>query len=146
MTKILIVEDQKWPLRALNDAVNAVAPRHFIDYLGHDTAKSYNDAQKLISARDYTLVLLDNRLPYENQGNLEDRDMHAFSSTLENIGYTLIPKIKERNSKTIVIGTSSMSKDELKGFPTPDFTMSKMYGEAEENLEEILKKVINSTH
>jgi len=40
-----------------------------------------------------------------------------------------------------VIGTSSLAKNELKGMPVPDFTMSKMWGDAEKDLERILQEI-----
>ena len=145
--KLLIVEDQKYPLEALEFAINKVVPAHFPDFVkgSYDVAKCYNDAQKRITDQEYGIVLLDNRMPYEDQGDLEDRDMSRFSDTLENIGYSLIPTIKDRNSNTVVIGTSSLSKGELRGMPTPDFTMSKMWGDAETELEAILKEVKGAT-
>ncbi len=142
--EILIVEDQKYPIEALEFAVNSVMSKFDSDYVkgSYDKVKCYNDARSQIGKKDYGLILLDNRMPYEDQGDLEDRDMHAFSDTLQNIGYSLIPIIKGKSPKIVVIGTSSLSKGELKGLPTPDFTMRKMWDEAEEDLERILNQVI----
>jgi len=97
--KILIVEDQKGPLETLEFTVNKVMPTYFFDFTqnDYDVAKCYNDAQRRISDQDYELVLLDNRIPYEDQGDLEDVNMNKFSASLENIGYSLIPIIKRRN-------------------------------------------------
>jgi CheY-like chemotaxis protein len=141
--KILLVEDQKYPLEALEYAVRKVAPNHYDGFAksDYDVAKCFNKARELLESTEYGLVLLDNRMPYEDQGDLEDKDMRRFSESLHNLGYTLIPEIKRKNPKTIVIGTSSLSKDELRGLPSPDFTMSKMWGEAQRDLEEILEKM-----
>ena len=131
--KVLIVEDQKYPLESLEWAVK----KFFASY---SIAKSYNQASELIERDEFDVVFLDNRMPLEDQGDLEERDMRKFSESLENIGYTLIPMIKSRNPKVIVIGTSSMSKNELNGMPFPDYKMSKMWGDAERDLEAILRK------
>lgn len=141
--KLLIVEDQKYPLEALEHAVIEVMPRHFKGFTknDYDVVKSYNSAQKRIESSTYGIVLLDNRMPYEDQGDLEDRDMRKFSETLDNIGYSLISDIKRKNPNTIVIGTSSLSKEELRGTQSPDFKMRKMWGEAEEDLEKILAQL-----
>lgn len=141
--KLLIVEDQRYPLEALEFAVDKVVPTHFPDFApgSSDVVKCYNDAQRKVSDQEYDVVLLDNRMPYEDQGDLERRDMRKFSASLRNMGYSLISVIKDRNPDTVVIGTSSLSKDELKGMPAPDFTMSKMWGEAEAELEAILEQV-----
>ena len=80
-------------------------------------------------------------MPYEDMGDLEETDFDKFSSSLKNIGYSLISKIMEINPNTIIIGTSSLSKSELRNFPTPDYTMSKTLGEAEKDLEDILNQV-----
>ena len=141
--KLLIVEDQEGPLEALERAVNKVMPAHYTDFLkgDYDLARCYDNAQKKILENDYQIVLLDNRLPYNDQGDLETTDFDRFCSNLENIGYTLIPVIKVRNPNTIVIGTSSLSKGELRGLPVPDYTMTKMWGDAETDLEEKLKQI-----
>jgi CheY-like chemotaxis protein len=141
--KILIVEDQKYPLEALEFAVGKVMPRHFEGFTknDYDVARCYSKAEEQVGKANYDMILLDNRMPYEDQGDLEDKDFSRFSANLENTGYRLIPLIKSKNPKTTVIGTSSMSKGELRGLPAPDFTMRKMWGEAEEDLETILKQL-----
>lgn len=141
--KILIVEDQRYPLQALKYAVSKMMPRYYEEFTkaDYEVAKCYSSAKEKISSNKYWTVLLDNRMPYLDQGNLEDRDMERFSASLEEIGYNLIPLIKSRNPKTIVIGTSSLSQRDLRGSPTPDFTMSKMWGDAEKDLDRILKNI-----
>ena len=44
------------------------------------------------------------------------------------------------SSRTKIIGTSSMSK-EIRYEPSPDYSMSKMFGQAEQDLEIILKEL-----
>ena len=136
INKILIVEDQEATLDSLKYALGKVLPE-----AQRDIAKWYSQAEQMIANGDYDAVLLDNRMPYDDPGCTDRSDFDRFVKTLQNTGYELIPQIKEKNPGTIVIGTSSMSKDELRRLPQPDFTMSKMWGDAENDLEEILEKV-----
>lgn len=141
--KILIVEDQKGTLESLEFAVNTVIPKLHPDFQKgrYDVARCYSDSENMVNQNQYGLVLLDNRMPYNNQGDLEDTDFDAFCDSLEDLGYKLIPKIKQRNPNCIVVGTSSLSKNELRGMPAPDYKMSKMWGDAERDLENILKQI-----
>jgi hypothetical protein len=141
--ELLIVEDQDGPLRALEFAVNKVMPSHYADFSksSYDVVRCYADAQKRILENDYQMVLLDNRMPYEDQGDLEETDFDKFCSSLENIGYGLIPLIRERNPQAIVVGTSSLSARELRDHPSPDYTMTKMWGDAERDLEDRLNQI-----
>lgn len=136
ITKILIVEDQEGPLEALQHAVQKVMPE-----AQADVAKWYSQAEDRINQTNYDIILLDNRMPYNNPGCTDKNNFDRFVKTLQNVGYQLIPKIKDRNLSTIVIGTSSLSKDELRNLPKPDFTMSKMWGDAEKGLVSILEEV-----
>jgi CheY-like chemotaxis protein len=141
--KILIIEDQSATLEALENAVNTVIPKFKPDYQirQYDVARCYNDAESKINQNQYDLILLDHRLPMNDMGNLEDTDFDAFCDSLENLGYRLILKIKEKSPDCVVIGTSSLSKGELRGMLSPDFKMSKMWGDAEADLENILRQV-----
>ena len=134
--RILIAEDQEGPLEALEYALQEVMPE-----VQRDTAKWYSQAEGLINRENYDIVFLDNRMPYEDPGCTDRSDFDRFVKTLRNTGYELIHLIKQRNPDTIVIGTSSLSEEKLRGMPTPDFKMSKMWGEAEEDLESILTKM-----
>ncbi|MBI2631696.1 hypothetical protein HYW75_01715 [Candidatus Pacearchaeota archaeon] len=140
MTKILIIEDQKGPLMALEYALNEIA-QNYLPNLTQDVARCYNEGEAMIKTRGYDLVLLDNRMSYENQVELEKRDFRQFCSKLEDIGYNLIPFIRKTSPTTIVIGTSSMSDDELRRFERPDFIMRKSWGDAAVDLESILKQI-----
>jgi CheY-like chemotaxis protein len=139
--KLLIVEDQRNTLEALEFAVNNVIPNYFPDFTkeSYEVSRCYLDTQNRILENDYEVILLDNRMPYEDQTELEISDFSRFSATLENIGYNLIPVIKEKNPSTLVIGTSSLSKKELKDMPSPDFTMRKDWCDSPEDLERIFK-------
>jgi CheY-like chemotaxis protein len=138
--KILIVEDQKYPLMALEKALKEVFPKYHPEvFSGYEIIKCYNEAEKAIDSKVYDFIFLDHRLPLEDQGNLEDEDMDKFSASLKNMGYELIPRIRA-NGKTIIIGTSSMVR-ELQHEPSPDYSMSKMFGQAGGDLERIIKQL-----
>src|SRR3989338_2015608 len=126
MTKMLVVEDQKGPLMSFEYTINRVT-QEYLPNLTKDIARCYNEAEALIKANCYDLVLLDNRMPYENQVELEKSDFRQFCSKLEDKGYSLIPIIRKFSPTTKIVGTSSMSEDELKGFERPDFTMRKSW-------------------
>lgn len=139
---LLIVEDQKWTLRTLAYAVDTVMPNVYPEYTPaqREVAKCYAEAVAALNSKTYDIILLDHRMPLENVGTLEDRDFDAFSASLHDIGYTLIPRIQEKNPKSLIIGTSSLSREERGNVPSPLFTMSKMPGEAERDLEALLRK------
>lgn len=130
--KLLIVEDQKYALMALERAVKKVMLSR-CSGLSYDVARCYQQAEELISTCNYDLVLLDHRMPYEHPGNLEEEDPARFSESLHDIGYGLLGKIKEKNPATIVIGTSSQR--EIKGFLELDYQIDK--AQAREDLERI---------
>ena len=139
MVKILIVDDQSGPLEALEFAVKTVFPVYYTEF-HYDTARCYEDAQKMISNR-YDIVLLDHQMPIRNVGNLEDTDFDSFSKSLRPVGYSLINEIKEQNPQTVVIGTSSLSASELRQYPIPDYVMSKMWNKSERDLDNILSQI-----
>ena len=140
---ILILEDQIGTLESLEYAVNKIMPKFYDSFeeKNYDVAQCYNEAQEMISKNNYDFIFLDHRVPYENQGNLEDEDMDKFSASLRNVGYSLISKIREKTPYTKIIGTSSMKK--LDDFPNPDHSMSKFWVESEKDLESILIKLDN---
>lgn len=131
---ILIVEDQRLPLKALEVAVKRALPGE-----QYDVARCYSDAEQQIAHNSYSLVLLDHRMPRDTVCT-EEEDFERFSESLENIGYGLIPAIKERDPSAVVIGTSSLNPQELARFPQPDYCMSKTFGQAAKELEAILQK------
>jgi CheY-like chemotaxis protein len=142
--KILVVEDQSGPRMALQCAIKQVVPGHwpgFDEKRDVDYKACYVDAQDAVNQGSYNLILLDHRMPYENVGDLERTDFDRFCKTLGNMGYGLIPEIRARSPRTIIIGTSSLSSDELREFQKPDFTMRKMYDKSDEDLERILRQI-----
>ena len=132
MPKILIVEDQSATLELLEFAINKVMFLHYRDFSKgeYDITRHYNDAKEKILKKEYEILFLDHRIPYENQGDLEETDFKKFSQSLENIGYDLISKIKSKNPNAIIIGTSSISELELKNLPKPDFIIKKTWENA----------------
>ena len=77
------------PITLSNDPANKLRD------LGLDVAETYKEAEQLVESNSYDYVLLDHNLPYETGQDPEDK------------GYELIPKIRQRNPATIIIGTSS---------------------------------------
>ncbi|MBU2561263.1 MAG: response regulator [Nanoarchaeota archaeon] len=132
---ILIVEDQRLPLKALELAVKRTMPGE-----QYDVARCYSDAEQQIARNSYSLVLLDHRMP-RDMVCTEEEDFDRFSESLENIGYGLIPAIRARNPAATVVGTSSLGEQELAGFPQPDYCMGKTFGQAAKELEAILQKI-----
>ncbi len=144
--KLLIVEDQELPREALEYAVNNVMPKFYDGFskCDYDSAHWYTEAEKLITEKTYDLILLDHLMPYENPGCKDTEDMRKFTNALQDIGYNLIRKIKAKNPKTIVIGTSSLSERELSGSTKPEFTMRKDFIHTENDLEQILAQMKGS--
>jgi len=103
-------------------------------------ARYYTRAVDLITTNTYDLILLDHRMPHDYLGDLEEKNIRQYSDQLMNIGYLLVPLIKNSNPSTLLIGTSSFRKEEIKISPLPDHHISKMWGDAEQQLEAVLKK------
>ncbi len=155
--KILIVEDQYWPLEILKKNVFKLlfgpakvcsTPRAFHSKHTLDTAKSYAEARDLIKKQRYDLVLLDHRMPLTNPGFRDIDNPRPFSDLLDQAqkkgigGYALIPLIKKRNPRAIIIGTSSLTH-EITRFPPPDYTIDK--NEAAAGLEAIFGKIFSTS-
>lgn len=136
MTNILIIEDQECPLEALEFAVEKVMPN-----VTYEVARDINTAKSRINDSQYDIVFVDHRMPYEHDAELEKNDLRSYSDTLVNYGYNLIPLIREKSPNAVIIGTSSLDKEEVREYGEPDFTMSKMWGEAINELEKIVEKI-----
>lgn len=143
LSKILIVEDQEAPKEALEHAVDTVVPRYYSAYAPtcRQLATCYSEAFDAVAKNTYNLVLLDHRMSIQPTGNLEDKNFDLFSAQLANVGYRLLPVILQKNPETLVIGTSSLSRHERSDVVAPQYAMSKMWGEAERDLDEVLRKV-----
>lgn len=139
--RVLIVEDQQGPREVLEFAVKKALPIVAPGFTkaDYDVAGCYDRAGELVEQTRYDVVLLDHRMPVADQGDLEERDLSAYSGTLRNIGYSLIPRIRELNPAALVVGTSSLNKDELGRVAQPDCTINKTWSEAQQGLEEALK-------
>ncbi|RME77471.1 hypothetical protein D6774_04280, partial [Candidatus Woesearchaeota archaeon] len=130
---ILIVEDQCFEV--LEEAVHAVAPNHFSEHTC-DLAKTYVEARQTLCEKQYDIILLDHRLPLETLGEYP-----------ENIGYSLIPSIKEQHPCTLIIGTSSLTASALRGAAQPDERLPSKLStqEATEGLTHILDRYAKNT-
>ena len=133
--RVLIVEDQDMTLELLEAALKAVLGKDVV----YDVARSKNGVVALLEQHQYDLVLIDHRIPYDHVVGLERKDMRAYSETLHNMGYHLIPVVTEKNPDDVVIGTSSL-KEELKSIPKPHYTIRKEWGGAEDDLRNIVEK------
>lgn len=141
MARILIVEDQEGTRELLEFAVKKLLPKYFEEGSRYDVAKWYTRAEELIRANRYDIVILDHRMPRTDPGCTDASDFNRFSATLQNIGYGLIDLIREANPSAIIIGTSSLSRDEIRYFQQPDHMIKKMWRDAEEGLEKIFKTI-----
>ena len=147
-TRILIVEDQGYPQFILLKSLQSGFADQIENFAnGQDVLiiDNYQDALKLLEDEnfDYQIVLLDNRVNIESipiekrgrpikipiQGIKPDAfqiydDPEDYSDYPKTDAYNLISKFKEKGA--IVIGTSSMSQEELKrkNLPTPDFQIA----------------------
>jgi CheY-like chemotaxis protein len=140
---ILVVEDQKWPRCAINDGLaDAFKELNICPVLQHatclDEARAILDKEQPID-----VILLDHRMPKTPQGTLEDTDFDAFCATLHNVGYSLIPGIREQHPEAVIIGTSSMSS-ELKNYPhKPDESIDKSKAsEHTHELSPLLRRIL----
>jgi len=91
---ILVVEDQRAPLEAIEFALKDSLPALRIEarisfVINFDAAKL-----AIESGEEFQLILLDHRMPRRDVGNLEEEDFSKFSKRLEDIGYGLIPLIR----------------------------------------------------
>src|SRR3989338_5071210 len=103
--RILILEDQKYPLEILQLAINSAFPLFYEDAkIESNIARSYNQAEKMIKEGGFDFALIDHRVPLNNVGNLEEEDMRQFSASLREIGYGLIESVKTHNPGITVIG------------------------------------------
>lgn len=132
--KILIIEAQRYSRELIEDAVKTIFSRYFSDFIYEidcDVVQSYSAAKEFFSYGNYDIVLLDNRIPFEDTGNMEFENLRRFSDLLRDIGYDLIPIFKSTGA--IIIGTSLIkSKAKIK----PDFIINKL------NVIEDLNKII----
>jgi|SRR3989344_9101387 len=122
--RILIVEDQPDCLEALEWGVKKVFPE-----VPYDLAKCLCDATRYVQGKNYSLVLLDNKLPYDIDGT-PDYD-----------GYRLIPLVRATNLNTRIAGTSSLSDEELIDLSKPDFKVRKNWMNTKEDLEKVLSEI-----
>ena len=160
-SNILVVEDQISPLDSISYAIRKVilseaeALPRFGNYTSEevekelrerkiDFARCYNEAQEHIlnQTKNYDLVFLDHRMPYENCRELERIDSRSFSDRMHEIGYELIPSIRQNYPNVKIIGTSSLSELKLRFYEKPDFYLDKsLVRTIDKDLERILAQI-----
>ncbi|MFZ2226679.1 MAG: hypothetical protein WA064_05485 [Candidatus Moraniibacteriota bacterium] len=133
--RILVVEDQLVGIEAIIDAIVNVVPDFFPKY-SVSFARWYQMAKELISEESYGLIFLDHRMPNEDPGCGEDDERCKYA--VRDLGYNLIPIIREKLPEALIIGTSSMRSDEFSKLPAPDFRIQKAWKEARTSLRELL--------
>lgn len=165
--KILIIEDQGYSQLILLKSLKNILGDQIDNFAnGRDILiiDNYREALKFLkeSDFDYQMVLLDNRVnlepvPVEKRGKMINARIRGIESDAFQIyddpedysdypkvdAYSLADEFKKKGA--IVIGTSSMSVEELKqkNLPTPDFQIKKF--DSDEMLanlkEELLEKI-----
>ncbi len=136
---ILVIEDQVHPLDSISYAIKkailkeeGTLPRigkytweeveQELKERNIDVARSFREANMRIlnstnNFRPYNLFFLDHVIPRIEIG-LEGNNIMG-------IGYTLIPTIRNYQPNATIIGTSSMSENQLREFDKPDFYLDK---------------------
>ena len=133
-TKTLIVEDMDGPLETLNIAIRLrVLGEHKLKLSGNnqreleergiDVARTFEEARGYVENSLYDLVLLDHNLPLRDGLSAED------------VGYSLIPQIRERNPSTYIVGTSS--NDRLPSDLIPDCSLDKSGITTDEDIKRV---------
>ena len=90
---------------------------------GIDIATNYQDVKKLVQKKLYDLIFLDHNMPRNKTSEPED------------MGYSLIPIIKEKNPKTYIVGTSSNSN-----LPT-QYIVNESINKSDPNFGKNLKRI-----
>jgi len=133
--RILIIEDQLGPMDVYDINFDMAKLEHpELDNLKIDFATNFLDAKEKIQNEQYDLIFLDHRMPYEDLGDLQKIDFSAFCHKLKNIGYGLIDEIKHKQNKVLIIGTSSLCKEEFDNYTIPDKTIDK---------DDIVNEIVN---
>ncbi len=92
-----------------------------------ETVAYREGAKQMIEKGKYDCILLDHQMPETPEGKIED------------IGYGLIPFIRIQLPDAVIIGTSTLSVEEIEsqGWTMPDHMMEK--GAVRKDLPKILK-------
>lgn len=119
--RVLIIEDAELPLEYMAEVLCG---------MGHTVhaAPWMTRAREMLSRGGYDLVLLDHRLPIGRY----DQD--------EPVGYGLIDEISRTNPAAVIVGTSSLTADEVRrsGYTLPSTVMDKT--SPWENIPRMLEK------
>jgi CheY-like chemotaxis protein len=141
LPKTLIVEDLKsiidmYAMHFRLDLLKEKAPiimtgnsKKELEERGIDVAMSFNEAKNYIENNQYRIILLDHNIPF----NLGEK--------AQNIGYSLMQLIKENCIDTLIVGTSSLGREELKGILIPYYKIDKSSYDLGEQLIEMYSKI-----
>ncbi len=137
MAKILVVEDTDIAWVGLSLLLES----HGVRREDMTRARWYSEAEAMIRSVRFDVVFLDHRMPMHDPGMTQTEDRHRYSMALKDVGYLLIPLIKQICLETVVVGTSSGSDRNLADFPKPDFDMKKsVVGDIPPEILGVLKK------
>ncbi len=149
--RILVIEDQFYPqwniLNSIKKNLGEMV-ENFENEKDITLITNFSDAEKILEKEnfDFQLIFLDNKLVIDpiDISRMKREDVKIcgknsqitftlydepedYSDIPKTDGYILIEKFKEKGAA--VVGTSSMSQEELKSkrLPAPDFQMDKVY-------------------
>ncbi|MBI2448579.1 hypothetical protein HYV44_03445 [Candidatus Microgenomates bacterium] len=171
--KVLVVEDQEWPKISILKAIKTNFGNFLPDFRDGGDLKMVDNERDLLTIindpdASFDIVFLDNRIlarPFDDGArpsrrisrntsflDMEGIEKNAFAihEDSDNFmdadkinAYPLIGALKEK--KMLVVGTSSMSERELArtGDHKPDFSITKMFSDADESLAGIKGQVLD---
>lgn len=123
MAKILVIEDQETPWEnflLILVQICKIAKENI------ERARWYTEAQEKIQTGTYDIVFLDHRMPHSDPGCTDDSDFRKFSDQLQQIGYGLMPLLREKQPQAKVVGTSSLNRDEIGRYTAPEHSLTKV--------------------
>lgn len=121
--RILVIEDQEMPWRNFKLCLTQMCG---IDEACVTRVRSREAAITNIAVNKYNVILLDHRILYREVDFTDEENLVDFSNCLENIGYDLIPWIEKKNPNATIVGTSSFSQNELRGYESPKLSINKI--------------------
>lgn len=123
MAKILVVEDQEapWKYFLLTLVESCGVAKENIE-----RARWYTEAQEKIRLGHYDIVFLDHMMPYSDPGCTDTSDFDKFCDQCQQIGYGLMPLLQEKQPQAKVVGTSSLSREQIGCFTFPEHSLVKL--------------------
>ncbi len=135
MKKILVIEDQE---ACWGGYLFALTEERNIPLENVQRARWYTEAEEKLISDKYDVIFLDHRMPYNDPKCTDVSDFDAFSKHFQNIGYGLLPLIKEHQPEALIVGSSSLCKGEIGQYEIPLTTIKKLY------LEDEVCKILDS--